>query len=229
MAPLAILYLDNHLLVVNKPAGFATMGVAADQLSLLVQAKAMIKRRYRKPGNVYLGVVSRLDRPVSGVVVFARTSKAAARLSEQFRHRLVEKQYLAIAEKRPADDAGCWIDWLTRDEASRTMRVDQQSRPDAQRAEVRFTVLETRGALTLLLLRPITGRRHQLRAQLSAHGCPIVGDQRYGAHRSFPAGIALHALSLTLCHPTRRESLTFRAPVPSCWQTCSFAALREFA
>jgi 23S rRNA pseudouridine1911/1915/1917 synthase len=228
MATLSILYLDNHLLVVNKPAGLATMGVAADQSSLFVQAKALIKRRYGKPGNVYLGVVSRLDRPVSGVVAFARTSKAAARLSEQFRLRLVEKQYLAIAEKRPAEDAGCWIDWLTRDEVSRTMRVTRQPRPDAHRAEVRFTVLETRGALTLLLLQPITGRRHQLRAQLAAHGCPIVGDHRYGAHRDFPEGIALHAFSLTICHPTRRENMTLRAPVPACWQTCSFDSLRKF-
>lgn len=212
-----VLYEDNHLLVVNKPPGLATMGVTADRPTLVRWAKDYLKRKYHKPGNVYLGVVSRLDAPVSGVVVLARTSKAAARLTAQFGGRRCEKTYWAIVEGKPADE-GRLIDWLVRDE--QLHRVKRLAKPaaGAQQAELSFRRLGRLARGTWLEVRPETGRKHQIRVQLAAHGMPIAGDRKYGSRLSFGEGIALHARRLQIEHPTTGQRLVFEAAVPAAWR-----------
>ncbi len=209
------IYEDNHLLVLNKPAGLATMGAAP---SLLQWARTYVKNKFHKPGNVYLGVVSRLDMPVTGVVVLARTSKAAARLAEQFRRRQVQKTYWALV-RPPLRGDGHWIDWMAKDEALRRMRVRSQPFPGAQQAELTCTVLRALPLVTWLEIRLVTGRKHQIRAQCSARGSPVLGDRKYGSEYPFAGGIALHARSLVIRHPTRDEVLTFTTEVPASWRS----------
>jgi 23S rRNA pseudouridine1911/1915/1917 synthase len=217
-APLEILYEDNHLLAVNKPPGLATMGGTGQATSLVEQARQYIKRRYRKPGNVYLGIVSRLDAPVSGVLLFARTSKAAARLNQQFQSRRVQKQYWAVvAGAVPKQWVEC-LDWLYKDDRQRRMVVLNSARTDAQQARLRYRALQSWGKNSLVEIELETGRKHQIRAQLASRGHPIVGDQKYGSRQRFVAGIALHARRLVVTHPTRQETLELVAPLPATWQ-----------
>lgn len=216
-APLQVLYEDNHLLAVNKPAGLATMGVAEDVPSLLSLAKEYVKRRYQKPGNVYLGVVSRLDAPVTGVVVLARTSKAAARLSEQFRERKVDKLYWALVEGRPDPPQGSCDDSMFHDERHRRMHVATGPRPDAQYARLEYRTLATLPQATWLEVRPHTGRKHQIRLQLAVRGWPVLGDRKYGGRAAFSPGIALHAQTLTIDHPVQHTPLVLIAPTPASW------------
>jgi 23S rRNA pseudouridine1911/1915/1917 synthase len=240
---LDILYEDNHLLAVNKPAMLPTMGVADDRPSLLAHAKQYIRRKYNKPGNVYLGIVSRLDAPVTGVVLLARTSKAAGRLSKQFREREVEKIYLAIVEGRMEPLEGRLMDSLRKDERHRRMHVTGAGAPGAQRAELTYRSLRIEGeigrggdgeirgqslspplplshspTLSLLEIRPVTGRKHQIRLQLSHAGFPIVGDRKYGGSQPFATGIALHSRRLVIEHPVSKMQLEIEAPLPASWQ-----------
>jgi 23S rRNA pseudouridine1911/1915/1917 synthase len=217
-ASLHVLYEDNHLLAVVKPAGLATMGVRDEAPSLLARSKTYIKERYGKPGNVYLGVVSRLDAPVSGVVVFARTSKAAARLSKQFRERSVEKTYWALVEGRIEPTEAVCEDWLAKDEQRERMRVVGPGFPGASAARLSYRRLSTTGSLSLVEVRLETGRKHQIRVQLSARGWPVIGDRKYGSRRAFAQGIALHARRLALVHPVRNEPIELVAPMPAAWQ-----------
>jgi 23S rRNA pseudouridine1911/1915/1917 synthase len=217
MPPFEILYEDNHLLAVSKPVGLPTMGVAAGEPSLLALAKDYIKERYQKPGNVYLGAMSRLDAPVSGIVLFARTSKAAARLTEQFRTRTVDKTYWALV-RGPIPDAGQWVDWIVKDERHRKMHISRRGEPGAQEAKLSYRRLADFGTATLIEVELETGRKHQIRLQLSSRGFPILGDRKYGSPDSFPAGIALHARRLRIEHPTRAETLEFEAPLPAAWR-----------
>lgn len=220
-----VLYEDNHLLVVNKPAGLATMGVGPDEASLWRRARGYIKAQYQKPGNVYLGVVSRVDAAVTGVVVFARTSKAASRLSEQFREAEVGKVYWAIVERLPDPPVGACTDWLVKDEGLHKMVVVSPHVPQAQEARLTYRTLmrlpqgTVPGALqaTLVEVRLETGRKHQIRVQLAARGWHVVGDAKYGARSTFSRGIALHAQKLTLTHPVRRTPIEVVAPLPSYW------------
>lgn len=212
-----ILYEDNHLLAVNKPAGLPTMGVAADAASLVLAAKESIRRRYDKPGNVYLGVVSRLDAVVSGVVLLARTSKAAARLAEQFRERSVEKTYWAVVAGRP-EPAAELVDWVVKDESQQRMVVTSATATGALEAVLHFKVLRPVERGTLVEVRLVTGRKHQIRLQLSAHGHPVLGDRKYGSSLAFSPGIALHARRLIVDHPTRHEPIEIIAPPPPSWQ-----------
>ncbi|HWB00284.1 MAG TPA: RluA family pseudouridine synthase [Pirellulales bacterium] len=223
MTTLDILYEDNHLLVLNKPAGLATMGVAADVPSLLALAKAYIARKYHKPGNVYLGAMSRLDAPVTGVVLFARTSKAAARLTEQFRTRAVDKTYWAVVSGA-APASGTCVDWLIKDERHRKMHVVEQTRSGAAEARLSYRRLAKlpHGALLQVMLE--TGRKHQIRLQLASRNMPVVGDRKYGSTVAFRAGIALHARSLRIAHPTRGEAMIFTAPVPQTWRALQLPA-----
>lgn len=216
--PLNVLYEDNHLLVVDKPPGIATQGASGQTDSLLVRARHYLKQKYRKPGNVYLGVVSRLDAPVSGVVVLARTSKAARRLNEQFRSRVVSKRYWALVEGEPLPATGECVDWLWHDEHRRRMAIVGRDTPSAQEARLAYRRLRTFSGISLIEVELHTGRKHQIRVQLSHRGWPIVGDRRYGSRRVFSAGIALHARNLALIHPTRGESMEFVAPVPAFWK-----------
>lgn len=212
-----VLYEDNHLLVVVKPAGLSTQGVSAELPSLAKVAKDYIKRKYNKPGNAYLGVVSRLDTPVSGVVVLARTSKAARRLNEQFRGRLVGKRYWALVEGMPEPADGQCTDWLWHDERHRRMRLSKTASPHAVEARLKYRVLRVFAGTSLLEVELLTGRKHQIRVQLADHGWPIVGDQKYGSHRPFPAGIALHARDLEINHPISGAAMQFTAPPPDSW------------
>ncbi len=186
-----VLYEDNHLLAVNKPAMLPTMGVVAGRPTVLAEAKEYVRQKYRKPGNVYLGVVSRLDAPVTGVVLLARTSKAASRLTEQFRERHVEKIYWALVAGRVEPSAGELYHHLRKDERHRRMHVCAANAPGAQRAELSYRMLGEDAQPTaprvrpgtrtsLLQIRLLTGRKHQIRVQLADAGFPIVGDRKYG-------------------------------------------------
>jgi 23S rRNA pseudouridine1911/1915/1917 synthase len=217
-APLIdILYEDNHLLVVNKPAGLATMGTPGGSATLLSLAKDYVKQQYHKPGNVYLGVMSRLDAPVTGVVLLARTSKAASRLTEQFRSRAVEKSYWAVVEGA-TNVAARLVDWLGQDERHRRMHIVGATLPGAREARLSYRRLAALTDASLLEVALETGRKHQIRLQLAHHGHPIIGDRKYGSRRPFPAGIALHARRLVVNHPTTGAQLEFQAPLPETWR-----------
>jgi 23S rRNA pseudouridine1911/1915/1917 synthase len=220
---LNVLYEDNHLLVINKPALLATMGVAEGTASVVTEVRQYLKQKYRKPGNVYIGVVSRLDTMVSGVLILARTSKAAARLSEQFRESTAEKIYWAAVERPPQPGEQTLTNWVLKDDQLRRMTVVKGRPPGAQKAVLSFRTLNSAAAASLLEVTLQTGRKHQIRLQLSAIGSPILGDRKYGSRREFPKGIALHARKLTVEHPTTRGHLTFEAPLPPSWRHFGFA------
>ena len=211
---LEVLFEDNHLLVINKPVGLPTQGVVEGAASVVTAAKAYLKQKYRKPGKVYLGVVSRLDASVSGVLVLARTSKAAARLNEQFRERTVKKTYWAVVEHPPDPPAGELTDWLKKDEKSQQMTVVTRHTIGALKAKLTYRTLNKQPQGCLIEVELETGRKHQIRVQLAHLGCPILGDRKYGSRRTLPAGIALHAHLLEIAHPIGKEWLRFVAPVP---------------
>lgn len=232
---LDILYEDNHCLALNKPAGWPTTHFDGKDETVDRLVKAYLKEKYDKPGNVFLGVVHRLDKPVSGSLVFARTSKAAARLSEQFREGGVEKVYWAVIEERAAPglktaahpraaapwataDTGALEDWLMKDDANARVETVAPETPGAQFARLLFQVRARHNGLVLLELRPHTGRKHQLRVQLASRGAPIYGDGKYGSAHPFGHSIALHAHSLTFLHPTTKEPIAVRADVPKLWR-----------
>ncbi len=214
-----ILYEDNHLLVLNKPGGLLVQGDHSGASTLLEKAKLYLKEKYQKPGNVYLGLVHRLDRMTSGVIVFARTSKAAARLSKAFRERRVHKTYLAVVHGVPSRSMAQLRHYLVWDEKRRQTRAFKIPRPEAKEAILRYQVLKTLKGQAILEIVPLTGRKHQIRAQLAALGNPVVGDLKYGSPERVQQGQALllHALRITLPHPTRREEMTFEAPLPAYW------------
>lgn len=226
---LVVLYEDNHCLAVAKPAPLLTQG-APHIPNLEALVKAYIKDRYQKPGNVYLGIPHRLDRPVSGVVVFARNTKAAQRLAEQFSQRQVRKVYWAVVESNadgtPPPEEGVWEDWLLKiQNEARTERV-AEGVPGARRAVLRYRRLSTTADGALLEIEPETGRMHQIRVQAATRGWPVRGDFLYGARLPFgPKAelpreriIALHARSLTFLHPIRYEPMTVTAPAPEVWR-----------
>ena len=217
---LEVLYHDNHLLVVRKPVCLPVVPDASGDESLLDCARAWVKREYEKPGDVYLGVVHRLDRPVSGVVVFARTSKAARRLARQFRDRTVRKLYLGVGIGHLRRREGTVRAWLRKDRSRNVVESFDHEVPGAKPAVTRWkaTRTESREARprTLLELIPETGRPHQLRLAAASLGAPLAGDLKYGAQDPLPdRSIALHALSIEIEHPTRRESVRFTTPPPS--------------
>jgi 23S rRNA pseudouridine1911/1915/1917 synthase len=221
-----ILFEDNHCLAVAKPAPLLTQGVPAGIPTLEAWVKDYLRTKYHKPGNVYLGIPHRLDRPVSGVVLFARNTKAARRLAEQFRERQVAKVYWAAVEGQVQPPEGTWEDWLRKLQAeARTERVDPQT-PGARRAVLDYRRLQDCAGGTLLEFRPLTGRMHQIRLQAALRGWPVRGDILYGAKLPFgPSAelprerrIALHARSLTFLHPIRYESVTVTAPLPPTWR-----------
>jgi 23S rRNA pseudouridine1911/1915/1917 synthase len=216
--PLEVLYEDNHLLAISKPAGLPTMGVAESEPSLLNLAKEYIKQRYNKPGNVYLGIVSRLDAPVTGVVLIARTSKAARRLTEQFRGREVEKTYWALVDGHIAPAAGECVDWLGQDERHRRMWIVGPTLPGAKQARLAYKRIAELTDSSLLEVTLETGRKHQIRLQLAHRGYPILGDRKYGSRRPWAVGIALHARRLVLTHPVKGDRLVIEAPVPTAWR-----------
>jgi len=224
---LRVLHVDNHVLAVMKPAGIVVAPDASGDESLLDMARAWIAREFAKPGAVFLGLVHRLDRPVSGVVVFGRTSKGASRLAESFRERTAVKRYWGVASRRPAQESGVVDQWLVKDEARNVVRVVADGEPGAQQAVTRWQVAEARDGRFLLDFEPETGRPHQLRIAAATLGCPLIGDLKYGAREPLPdASVALHARALEIAHPTRDERLMLTAPVPELgvW---NFHATRE--
>ncbi len=223
-APVSVLFEDHHLLVVNKPAPLLTQAPPGLP-SLEAAAKAYLKAKYAKPAGVYLGIPHRLDRPVSGVVCFARNTKAAQRVHAQFADHRVRKVYWALAEGEVSPDAGVWEDWVRKlPEESRVERA-AGGEPGAKLAMLEYRVLQRVEGGTLVELAPLTGRMHQLRVQAAWRGHPVFGDAAYGGTRAFgpPAEqprdrvIGLHARSLTLTHPFTKQELTFVAPVPDYW------------
>jgi 23S rRNA pseudouridine1911/1915/1917 synthase len=216
--PLDILLEDNHCLAINKPSGSLSTHYDGREETLDRAVKEYLKEKYKKPGNVFLGVVHRLDRPVSGVLLFARTSKAAARLSEQFRQGSVEKTYWAVVEGEVQKTAGSLEDWLLKDRETGRVEVVEPRDEGARQALLHYQRRATYGDLTWLEVRPQTGRTHQLRVQLAHHGHPIYGDAKYGAVHTFGRAIGLHARSLTFLHPIRYEPVTLKADVPRPWR-----------
>ncbi len=207
-----ILYLDNHLLVARKPAGMLIQGNHTADENLLDRGKAFLKVKFNKPGNVFLGLVHRLDRPVSGVVVFARTSTAARRLSDQFRKRTVEKCYVALVEGKVAKTGRLVHDIARRQTKSRIVTRG------GQRAELSFERVAYRRGISHIRVNLATGRHHQIRVQFAHIGHPVWGDFKYGSRAPFPnRAIALHALSLTVAHPTQKERMTFEAAPEAFW------------
>lgn len=215
---LEILYEDNHLLVVNKPSGLATMGARAGEHSLLEVSKDYIREKYHKPGNVYLGTVSRLDESVTGVTLFARTSKAAARLAKQFREREVEKTYWAIVAGHLHPQRGELVDWLVKNDAHRKMEIASKEASGAQEARLTYEVLQEFPEHSLLRVQLETGRKHQIRVQLASRSHAILGDAKYKSGEAFPSGIALHSRRLIVEHPTLRTPIVITAPLPTSWR-----------
>jgi 23S rRNA pseudouridine1911/1915/1917 synthase len=219
---LEIIYEDNHLLVVNKPPGLATQGVIEGVPSVITLAKEYLKRKYKKPGNVYLGIVSRLDSTVSGLLVLARTSKAADRLTKQFQSGAVEKIYWALVDSAhggPQPPSGELSHWLLKNDRQRRMEVVPPRTRSAQHARLSYRTLGKEKLGTLIEVRLLTGRKHQIRLQLSAIDCPVLGDRKYGSRRPFAENtIALHCVRLALDHPTSQERKEFACPPPENWR-----------
>ncbi len=211
-----VFHSDNHVLAVYKPAGLLVQGDESGDVCLLDLARQWVKRRYQKPGNVFLGLVHRLDRPVAGVMLFARTSKAAARLSQQIRSSSVRKVYLAVVEGQKPLPSAHLVHHVER--RGKHSRIVQRPTSTSREARLSYRLLDSAGGRHLLEVELETGRRHQIRLQLAHIGCPIVGDCRYGASQPLSARqIALFATQLTIAHPTRPEPLTVCAPLPEGW------------
>ena len=210
-----ILYEDNHIIAVNKHSGDLVQSDTEGTPGLEDEIKAFIKVRDQKPGDVFLGVVHRIDRPVSGVVLFAKTSKALTRLNEMLRKGEIDKRYWAVTEEAPEELEGTLVHYITRDGKSNKAVVYNSQKGDAKRAELRYKMLGGSKNYKLLEVELITGRPHQLRTQVAKVGCPLKGALKYGAKRSNPGGgISLHSRSVEFTHPVRGERMRITAPVP---------------
>jgi len=218
-----IIFEDNHLLVVNKMPGELVQGDKTGDEPLAEKLKKYIKVKYNKPGEVFLGVVHRLDRPTSGVVVFAKTSKALSRLNEQFAKKETVKTYWAIVKNAPKPEQGTLTHFLKKTEANNTSKAYSKEIPDSKIAILHYTVIKKLSHYFLLEINLETGRHHQIRVQLASIGCPIKGDLKYGAARSnLDGSISLHARKLQITHPVLKTKMTFVAPLSydPIWQAC---------
>ena len=227
-APFEVIYEDNHLLIVNKASGILVQGDATGDVPLVELCKEYVGKKYQKPGAVFLGVVHRIDRPVSGLVILARTSKSLERMNALFRQNETKKTYWAITEHSPAVEAGNLVHWLIKDEKKNKTTAYSRETPGALRSELNYAIIAHREKQWLLRVNPITGRPHQIRVQLAVMGCPIKGDVKYGDPTPFEDGsIALHARRLEFVHPVKKEPMVFEAPLPntSAWKT--FLSFKE--
>ena len=216
-----VVYEDNHIIIVNKQSGEIVQGDKTGDRPLSDIVKDYIKEKYQKPGAVFLGVVHRLDRPVSGLVIFARTSKALTRLNKMFAEGEIHKTYWAIVKNAPKEPEGALEHWLVRNEKQNKSYAYPTEKPNAKKAILKYSTLAHSDNYTLLEVRLLTGRHHQIRCQLAAMGCPIKGDLKYGAARSNPDGsISLMARRVEFVHPISKEPITVEAPVPNdtLWQ-----------
>lgn len=210
-----VVYEDNHLIIVNKSSSEIVQGDKTGDKPLAEMVKEYIKQKYHKPGNVFLGVVHRLDRPVSGLVVFARTSKALARLNEMFRTKEVHKTYWAIVGNCPPTEEGELVHWLVRNEKQNKSYAYDKEKPEAKKAILDYKLIGRSERYFLLEVDLKTGRHHQIRCQLAKMGCPIKGDLKYGSPRSNPDGsICLHARRVRFVHPVSKQEIDVEAPVP---------------
>lgn len=210
-----ILYEDNHLIVVNKRCGDLVQPDKETDDALENEIKAMIKVRDHKPGDVFLGVVHRIDRPVSGAVLFAKTSKALTRLNEMIRNGEIHKYYWAITEATPNPEDGELVHYIVRDGRTNRSRAYDKPKSDGKKATLRYHLLGCSARYSLLEVELLTGRHHQIRAQLSKIACSIKGDLKYGAKRSNPdGGISLHSRRVEFMHPVRKEPISITAPTP---------------
>ncbi|WP_417886977.1 RluA family pseudouridine synthase [Zunongwangia sp.] len=220
---LQILHEDNHIIVVNKRVGDIVQGDKTGDKPLSEVVKLYIKERDNKPGNVYLGVVHRLDRPTSGIVLFSKTSKSLPRLNKLFQEKEAKKTYWAVVKNRPPKDQDTLVHYLKRNQKQNKSYANTKEVPDSKKAILEYRILKELDNYFLLEIDLQTGRHHQIRSQLSAIGCPIKGDLKYGFDRSNKdAGIHLHARKLEFIHPVKKEAITIVADVPNepLWQAC---------
>ena len=217
-----VVYEDNHIIIVNKQSGEIVQGDKTGDRPLSDIVKQYIKEKYQKPGEVFLGVVHRLDRPVSGLVVFARTSKALTRLNKMFAEGEVHKTYWAIVKNTPEQPEGTLTHWLVRNEKQNKSYAFTTEKPNAKKAILKYKVIGCSNNYTLLEVNLMTGRHHQIRCQLAAMGCPIKGDLKYGAPRSNPDGsISLMSRHVEFTHPVSKQQIAVEAPLPEdpLWQS----------
>lgn len=207
---LKVIYEDNHIIVVEKPPNIPSQGDKTEDVDMLTLIKEYLKEKYNKPGNVYLGLVHRLDRPVGGVMIFAKTSKAASRLSNQVREKIFKKEYLAIVDGKPEKNTGTLENYLLKNEKNNISRIVKEGTPGSKYAKLDYEVLKYNKEINLSLLKILlhTGRHHQIRVQLAGMGHSICGDQKYGT-RGRGKQISLWAYKLTIEHPITKESMTF--------------------
>jgi len=220
--PFEVIYEDNHLVIVNKSAGMLVQGDRTKDIPLNEMVRDYIREKYRKPGNVFCGTVHRLDRPVSGLVVFARTSKALERMSKLFQEREVDKTYLALVSHALPEQTATLSHWMVKNKDSNIVKGYTRKVKDAKLATLRYRMVGRVNKLRLVEVKPTTGRPHQIRVQLAKEGCPIKGDLKYGhPEKNRDASICLHAYKLTFIHPVRKEKVTFRAMPPATedWKT----------
>ena len=225
-----VLYEDNHLIIVAKKVGEIVQGDKTGDRTLADDVKAYIKEMYAKPGEVFLGVTHRLDRPVSGICVFARTSKGLARMNELFRSGGVAKTYLALVQNLPPEPEGEIHSWLVRNEQQNKSYSWSHPKPGAKEARLRYRLIGRGDHYALVAVRLLTGRHHQIRCQLASIGCPIKGDLKYGAKRSNPdGGISLHAWKIAFEHPVSHEQIEIKAPLPhdNLWQSFQIPELLD--
>ncbi len=212
---LDVLFEDNHVIAINKKSSDIVQGDKTGDIPLSEVVKLWLKKKYNKPGNVFAGVVHRIDRPVSGVVIFAKTSKALSRLTEQFRTREVSKTYLAAVCTMPPSESGTLTNFLMKDQAKNKSKVVTAKNKMGKESVLSYDLIARTDRFYILEVRPITGRHHQIRVQLSAMGCSIKGDLKYGAPRSNKGGgIHLHASKIEFTHPVQKTRMTVSAPTP---------------
>ena len=211
-----VVYEDNHIIIVNKEVGEIVQGDKTGDTPLSEIVKAWLKETHAKPGNVFLGVTHRLDRPVAGLVIFAKTSKALARLNDMFRNGEIHKTYWAISRNCPDPAEGALTHYITTDQKTNKSKAHTSPRPDAKEARLEYKLLSKSDRYNLIEVKLLTGRKHQIRVQLSAIGCPIKGDLKYGDKRSNPGGgISLLARKIEFTHPVSKQNICVEAPLPS--------------
>jgi 23S rRNA pseudouridine1911/1915/1917 synthase len=213
---LDVLYEDNHIIAINKRPSDIVQGDKTGDTPLSDFVKQYVKERYQKPGDVFIGTVHRIDRPVSGIVLFARTSKALARLNQMFQTKEIQKTYWAVVKNRPPAESGTLIHYLKKNEAKNMSRAFEKEQNGALRSELNYKIISTSDNYYLLEITPLTGRHHQIRVQLASMGCPIKGDLKYGFNRSNKdASIHLHARKIEFIHPVKKEPVVIIAPPPN--------------
>ncbi len=211
-----ILYEDNHLLILNKRPGLLVQGDKSGDLSVVDLAKDYLRQKYNKPGNVFIGLAHRIDRPASGIVILCKTSKSLSRVAQAFKSKQIKKSYFVIVKNQPPVKRGKLVNWLKKDNVYNKVKIFDSEIPGALKAELEYEILGKNSGNYLLKVNLLTGRPHQIRAQLSAINCPVAGDMKYGDHEPGPSkSIFLHAAMVEFMHPVKKEKLKVSAPPPS--------------